>query len=81
MYNDLTMYIKTLVQINAQEFEKGFYMTMKKNLMKLWAIWEACGKPNSKSHVHDGKRGKAVMMVASALDEDGWKEGNIRQYI
>ena len=61
------MYNEALVHINAQEFKRDFYTTMQEDLMKLRAIWEACGKPNPEVRANDGKRGKAVTMATSAL--------------
>ena len=42
-------------------------MTMYEDMVKLRAIWVACGKPNPEVHENDARRVDAITMSASAL--------------
>ena len=67
VYKDPHLYIDASVRINAKEFERQFYTTMVEDLMKLRAIWIACGRPDQYVRDDDERRGRALMMAASAL--------------
>jgi hypothetical protein len=65
--NNPKLYIEVSVRINAKEFEREFYTTMYKDMVKLFAIWVACGKPNPKIRGDDARRADAITLSASAL--------------
>jgi len=55
------------MQINVQKFEKHFYSTMEKDLMKFRDIWIDCSKPNPHVRTNEKNRARASAMAASAL--------------
>jgi hypothetical protein len=67
VFDNPRFYIEASVRINAKEFERQFYTTMYEDLVKLRAIWSACGKPNADIRTDDANRVKAITMAASAL--------------
>lgn len=67
VFDNPRFYIEASVRINAKEFERKFYTTMYEDLVKLRAIWSACGKPNADIRTDDANRVKAITMAASAL--------------
>ena len=67
VYNDSRLYIDASVRINAKEFERQFYTTMVEDLMKLRAIWIACGRPDHSLRDDHEQWAPALMMAASAL--------------
>jgi hypothetical protein len=44
VFNNPKLYIEASVMINAKEFEREFYSMMYEDMVKLRAIWVACGK-------------------------------------
>jgi hypothetical protein len=67
VFNNPKLYIEASVRINEKEFEREFYTTMCKDMVKLCAIWVACGKPNPEVRGVDARRADAITLSASAL--------------
>jgi len=67
VFNNPQLYIEASVRINAKEFERRFYTTLYEDMVKLRAIWDACGRPNPEVRSDDAQRTRAIAMSASAL--------------
>jgi hypothetical protein len=67
VFNKPKLYIEASVRINAKEFERKFYTMMYEDMVKLCAIWVACGKPNPEVRVDDTRRADEITMSANAL--------------
>ena len=67
IFNQLQVYIKAFVGINAKEFEREFYTTLYENIVSLRTIWISCGRPSPEICADDARMKDVVTMVASTL--------------
>ena len=67
MFNQLQVYIKASVRINAKEFKRDFYSTLYEDMVSLFVIWVSCGKLNPEIYTDDANRKDAMTMAVSAL--------------
>ena len=77
MYDKPHLYIGASVQINELHLKQAYYTTVLEDLMKLYGIWEAHGRPSVGSKANDKKCLECLIEAIEAIYME-FKEGQYK---